>query len=612
LVALVSTVAYLGLEARAVEVQCQIAPEMPGFHLVGLPDKAVGESRQRVQAALTAMGLALPPKRITINLSPADLPKEGSHYDLPIALALLAAMDVCDAEQLADYIAVGELALDGRIIASPGVLLAALHASAEDKGLICPAAQGSEARWASGISVLAAPNLVSLLNHLKGVQVLPPPEQGEAEAKPHGPDLKQVKGQETDKRALEIAAAGGHNLLLCGTQDPMIGGDQGRANLLMIGPPGAGKSLLASCLPGILPDLTPGEALEVSMVASVAGALEGGRISRARPYRAPHHSASIAALTGGGLKVRPGEVSMAHLGVLFLDELPEFQRPVLDSLRQPLETGEVTVARANAHVTFPARVQLIAAMNPCRCGHLGDPALGCSRAPRCAADYQSRVSGPLLDRIDLHVEVDPVSASDLALPPPAEGSRDVAARVARARAIQSSRSEQTGARTNAELDGEALDTFATSDEPGRKLLMQAADAMRLSARGYTRMLRVSRTIADLAGVENVGRIHVAEALSYRRQPPRAKSLSASSGQTLELAFGAFALGGRHLGAELALPVHHCLGVPDAYFEHMGHGFAFQAGAEGRLTTPCVGAGALLAGRAIAVGQHLEARFGAAL
>lgn len=289
----------------------------------------------------------------------------------------------------------------------------------------------------------------------------------------------------------------------------------------MIGPPGAGKSLMASCLPGILPELTPAEALEVSMVASVAGTLEDGRISRARPFRSPHHSASMAALTGGGLKVRPGEVSLAHLGVLFLDELPEFQRAVLDSLRQPLETGEVTVARANAHVTFPARVQLVAAMNPCRCGHLGDPALGCSRAPRCAGDYQSKVSGPLLDRIDLHVEVDPVSAADLALPPPAEGSDQVAARVARARGVQVARLEGTGARSNAELNGELLDLHATPDEPGRKLLAQAAEAMRLSARGYTRMLRVARTIADLAGAETVGRIHVAEALSYRRIAPRA-------------------------------------------------------------------------------------------
>ena len=257
------------------------------------------------------------------------------------------------------------------------------------------------------------------------------------------------------------------------------------------------------------------------MVASVAGTLEDGRISRARPYRTPHHSASMAALTGGGLKVRPGEVSLAHLGVLFLDELPEFQRAVLDSLRQPLETGEVTVARANAHVTFPARVQLIAAMNPCRCGHLGDPVLGCSRAPRCGADYQSKVSGPMLDRIDLHVDVDPVSAADLSLPPPSEGSAQVAARVAAARAIQTERLAGTAMRTNAQLDGQALEAHATPDEPGRKLLMQAADAMRLSARGYTRMLRVARTIADLGGAETVGRIHVAEALSYRRQPPRA-------------------------------------------------------------------------------------------
>jgi magnesium chelatase family protein len=345
MVAIVATVAYLGLEARGVEVQCQVSPGVPGFVVVGLPDKAVAESRERVRAAIAALGLSLPPKRITVNLSPADLPKEGSHYDLPIALALLGAMGLVDAEVLSQYIVVGELGLDGRITATPGVLLAALHASSRDMGLICPASQGPEAAWAGQIDVVAAPDLLGLLNHLKGQGIIAPPTPGIAEAIIGGPDLRQVKGQETAKRALEIAAAGGHNLL-------------------MIGPPGAGKSLLASCMPGILPPLTPAEALEVSMVASVAGTLEGGRLSRNRPFRSPHHSASMPALVGGGLKVRPGEVSLAHLGILFLDELPEFQRSVLDSLRQPLETGVVSVARANSHVTFPARVQLIAAMNP--------------------------------------------------------------------------------------------------------------------------------------------------------------------------------------------------------------------------------------------------------
>jgi len=501
MVAIVSTVAYLGLEARAVEVQVQLSSGLPRFTIVGLPDKAVAESRERVRAALAAIGLALPPKVITVNLSPADLPKEGSHFDLPIALGLLAAIGATDSESLSHYVAVGELSLDGRIATSPGVLLAALHASGEGKGLICPARQGAEAAWAGNIEVLAAPDLLALLGHLKGTTLLPTPEPREAEPLVGGPDLKQVKGQETAKRALEIAAAGGHNLL-------------------MSGPPGAGKSLLAACLPGILPPLEASEALEVSMVASVAGELNGGRMVRRRPFRAPHHSASMPALVGGGLKVRPGEISLAHLGVLFLDELPEFQRAVLDSLRQPLETGNVSVARANTHVTFPARVQLIAAMNPCRCGHLSDPALACSRAPRCAADYQAKVSGPLLDRIDLHVDVQGVSAADLTLPPPAEGSAQVAERVARARTVQSQRYNGQGPRTNAEADGELLDSVATPDEPGKKLLADAAAAMRLSARGFHRVLRVARTIADLAGAEQVGRIHVAEALSYRHQAPR--------------------------------------------------------------------------------------------
>lgn len=504
MVARVATVAYLGLEARPVDVQVQLASGLVSFLVVGLPDKAVKESRDRVTAAFAALGLAMPAKKITVNLAPADLEKAGSHYDLPIALGLLAAMGVLDAEALAHFVAVGELSLDGRITPSPGVLLAAMHARGRGLGLICPGAQGPEAAWLAGeggMEVVAAPDLQALVGHLKGSVVLPPPDAAMLEARPFsGPDLGDVKGQETPKRALEIAAAGGHNLMMCG-------------------PPGAGKSMMAAALPGILPPLETAEALEVAMIASLAGPLEGGRIPRSRPFRSPHHSASMAALVGGGPRAKPGEVSLAHLGVLFLDELPEYQRGVLDALRQPLERGEVEVARAALHVTYPSRVQLIAAMNPCRCGHLADPALACSRAPRCAADYQAKLSGPLLDRIDLFVDIQAVKASDLALPPPAERSAEVAARVAAARTLQAARYAGQPARTNAEAEGKWLETDALLAAEARTLLTRAAETMKLSARGWTRVLRVARTIADLEGDGQTGRRHVAEALGFRRQAP---------------------------------------------------------------------------------------------
>lgn len=502
MVARINTVAFQGVDTLDIDVQVHMANGLPAFTVVGLPDKAVAESRERVRAALGALGLALPPQRITVNLSPADVLKEGSHFDLPIALGLLVSMTVLPADELAEYTALGELALDGAISPVNGVLPAAIGANAAGRGIICPAACGSEAAWAGDIEVLAPTSLLALINHFKGVQVLSAPEPHLAENLENALDLIDIKGQETAKRALEIAAAGAHNLL-------------------MVGPPGAGKSMLAQRLPGILPPMASREALDVSMIHSVAGLLDEGRISRQRPFRDPHHSASLPALVGGGTRARPGEISLAHNGVLFLDELPEFARPTLEALRQPMESGRAVVARANAHITYPARFQFIAAMNPCRCGHLDDPALACSRAPRCALDYQAKISGPLFDRIDLHIDVPAVSAADLTLPPPAEGSADVGKRVAEARQIQVERYQKTDPqiRTNAEADGALLEDIAAPDDDGRKLLTEAAERLKLSARGYHRVLRVARTLADLEAEPNVRRLHIAEALSYRRIAP---------------------------------------------------------------------------------------------
>lgn len=491
------TTAFQGVEARLVEVQCAVTAGLPSFSIVGLPDKAVSEARDRVRSALTALHIALPSKRITVNLSPADLPKEGSHFDLPIALALLAAIDIVPQDAVEGAIALGELSLDGSLVPVLGCLPAAMTAAQEDRMLFCPAPCGPEAAWIDATRVIAPASLGDLLRHLTGQSALPDAQPGEVAAPPDTRDLRDVKGQERAKRALEIAAAGRHHLLFTGT-------------------PGSGKSMLAARLPTILPDLTPTEALETSMIHSIAGLLSDGGIPRRRPFRDPHHTASMAAIVGGGRGSRPGEISLAHNGVLFLDELPEFPRAVLDTLRQPIETGEVVVSRANAHMRYPSRFLLIAAANPCRCGYLPDPSRACARVPQCGLDYLGRISGPMLDRFDLRIEVPPVAFQDLDMPASGDSSAQVAARVAAARQLQLDRfANHPKARQNADAEGQLLEEIAAPDAEGRDLLHKAADRFGLTARGYHRILRVARTIADLDHSESVAAPHVAEALSYR-------------------------------------------------------------------------------------------------
>lgn len=505
MVAHIQTLSFEGIQTRDVEVQVQISNGLPSFSIVGLPDKAVAESKERVRSALHALGLSLPPKRVTINLAPADLAKEGSHFDLPIALGVMVAMDVVSESDLIDCTVLGELGLDGSIRAVTGILPAAIHAQARQGRLICPGPSREEAIWAGDIEILGPDDLLELVNHLKGTQILPTPDlpAPSNENVPKAPDIAHIKGQESAKRALEIAAAGGHNLL-------------------MIGPPGAGKSMLAHAFPGILPELSAAEALEVSMIHSLAGTLPEGGLLRTRPFRDPHHSASLPALIGGGQKVRPGEISLAHRGVLFLDELPEFARATLEALRQPMETGETLIARANQHISYPARFQLIAAMNPCRCGHLGDEERECTQAPKCAMNYQSKISGPLLDRIDMRVEIPSVSYHDLTQPANGENSSCIAQRVSKARETQHERYQDVAGKEgeeliNAYLSGAHVDQILEIDEPARDLLNQSANAVKLSARGYYRLLKVARTIADLEGAPGkIGRKHIAEALAYRR------------------------------------------------------------------------------------------------
>lgn len=491
------TVAFEGVEARQVEVQCAVTSGMPAFSIVGLPDKAVSEARDRVRTALGSMAIALPSKRITINLSPADLPKEGSHFDLPIAMALLAALEIIPPDAAEGTTALGELSLDGTLVPVVGALPAAMSAAQESRKLLCPKASGAEAAWVGATQVIAARTLADVVRHFTGQSPLSPAEPGEVCDDTLVRDLRDVKGQERAKRALEIAAAGRHHIMMVGT-------------------PGSGKSMLAARIPGLLPPLTPVEALETSMIHSLSGLLKEGGISRVRPFREPHHTASMAAIVGGGRNAKPGEISLAHNGVLFMDEFPEFARTVLETLRQPIETGEIMISRANAHVKYPCKFMLVAAANPCKCGYLSDPERACARVPICGEDYLGRISGPLIDRFDLRVDIPPVGFRDLDLPASGDTSATIAARVAEARAIQQTRfGEKSHMRQNSDAEGAALEEIATPDAQGRALLVRVAERFGLSARGYHRVLRVARTIADLDGSQDVKKPHIAEAVSFR-------------------------------------------------------------------------------------------------
>jgi magnesium chelatase family protein len=486
---------FNGLDATRIEVQVQMGGMgKQEFHIIGLADRAVKESAERVRSALVALNMSMPSKRLTVNLAPSDIEKSGAHFDLPILCGILCAMDILKEEELSKYIILGEIGLNGAIQKTNGILPASVWAKKNGLGIICPAENGAEARWAGHTDILAPTHILDLINHFRETQILPVPDvitpKHNADATK---DLSEVYGQAAVKRALEIAAAGGHAML-------------------MVGPPGSGKTMLASRLPGILPEMTPAEILEASMIYSVAGQLNAQSLVSQRPFRAVHHTASAVALAGGGADAKPGEISLAHSGILFLDELPEFQRSTLEILRQPMETGSIMISRARRTVSYPARFQLIAAMNPCPCGHLGNAALACSRAPRCAEAYQNKISGPLLDRIDLHVDVDAVNPWEMTRDDgPRETSAIVRARVVAAREMQLRRQ----GKMNAHLDGKELDAAAGLTDELTEFLNNAAEKMGMSARGYQRIKRIARTIADLRGSAIVEMPDLTEAISYR-------------------------------------------------------------------------------------------------
>ncbi len=498
MLAKIITPAFSGINVIQVSVEVMISSGLPKFSIVGLADKAISEAKERIQAAFSAMGFSLPAKRITVNLAPADVLKEGSHFDLPIAIGILKALNIITDDLINDYIVLGELGLDGSIKAVNGILPAAIFANSIKKGIICPKSQVSEALWAGNKMVIGGENILSLINHFKGTQIISDISTPLKYEETYSVDMSDIKGQETARLALEIAAVGGHHLL-------------------MIGPPGVGKSMLASRLPTILPPMTAKEALEICTIKSVAGSLDKNGFSISRPFRSPHHTASQVALTGGGLHSKPGEVSLAHNGVLFLDELPEFSSSALDSLREPLETGKVSIARANSHITYPAKFQLIAAMNPCKCGHFGESSCTCSLSS--ALKYQNRISGPLYDRIDLTVGVDNINPWQLNDLKPSENSKIIKERVISARLFQYERIKNIVKeyKTNASMSGEEIENTANLTDKARTLLTKSAEKFKLSARAYYKTIKVARTIADMNFKNNIDENDIATALNFRKK-----------------------------------------------------------------------------------------------